>query len=473
MASDRVNQKPRWRLRSIERKFILLAGDLIVSAFSMLVALYFWGQKDWLNFSWKFIQQRAPFWFYLLPIIWVLVLIELYDLKKATRRSETLKGVATAAGISLVLYLIIFFISEPNSLPRRGVAFFLVAATLLTILWRLLYIQIFTAPAFLRKALVVGAGRAGTTFCRMFAETGPIPFRLVGFIDDDPEKLGATLENLPVLGKGEDLSAIIEKEGITDVVLAISGELRPDLFQELLSIAECGIEITSVSAIYEELFGRVPIFLLQSDWILRSFIDQSRTTSFYESAKRLIDIIGGLIGCLITLALFPLTALAILIDDGLPIFYLQNRVGMNGRPYKMIKFRTMIKDAEKDGVARMTSNNDARITRAGKLLRKSHLDELPQFINILKGDMSIVGPRSEQIELVRMFQEQLPFYRARLFVRPGLSGWAQINQRYASNVEDTAVKLEYDLYYIKHRNLMLDFTIILRTVGAVLGFRGI
>ena len=193
----------------------------------------------------------------------------------------------------------------------------------------------------------------------------------------------------------------------------------------------------------------------------------------FESTKRLIDILGGFIGSLALLVFLPLISLAILLDDGFPVFYLQNRVGMNGHPYKMIKIRTMVKDAEKDGVARMTSNHDSRITKAGKLLRKSHLDELPQFLNILKGDMSIVGPRSEQIELVRQFQEQLPFYRARLFVRPGLTGWAQINQRYAANVEDTAIKLEFDLYYIKHRNLMLDFTIILRTVGAVLGFKGI
>lgn len=473
MAVDRINQKHRWRLRNIERKIILLAGDLLVSSVSVIVALYFWGQKDWLNFSWSFMAQRAPFWFYLLPMLWVITLIELYDLRKATHRKETLKGIATAAGISLLLYLLVFFISEPNSLPRRGVAIFMVSTTVLTFLWRLLYIQIFTAPSFLRRALIVGAGKAGSTFYHMFETTGPLPFRLIGFIDDDPEKQGTQIDNLPVLGNGKDLSAIIEKEGITDVVLAISGELRQDLFQELLTMAENGIEITSVPVIYEELFGRVPIFLLQSDWILRSFIDQSRTTGMFESTKRLIDILGGFIGSLALLVFLPLISLAILLDDGFPVFYLQNRVGMNGHPYKMIKIRTMVKDAEKDGVARMTSNHDSRITKAGKLLRKSHLDELPQFLNILKGDMSIVGPRSEQIELVRQFQEQLPFYRARLFVRPGLTGWAQINQRYAANVEDTAIKLEFDLYYIKHRNLMLDFTIILRTVGAVLGFKGI
>jgi lipopolysaccharide/colanic/teichoic acid biosynthesis glycosyltransferase len=180
----------------------------------------------------------------------------------------------------------------------------------------------------------------------------------------------------------------------------------------------------------------------------------------------------ALLGGLALVALFPLIALIILLDDGFPIFYHQPRVGKNGVPYRIYKFRTMVKDAEKAG-ARTASENDARITRLGKFLRRSHIDELPQVINILKGEMSVVGPRSEQIELVNKFQKELPFYRARLLVRPGLTGWAQINQRYATTTEDTGVKLEYDLYYIKHRNLMLDMTIILRTVGAVIGFKGL
>jgi lipopolysaccharide/colanic/teichoic acid biosynthesis glycosyltransferase len=186
-----------------------------------------------------------------------------------------------------------------------------------------------------------------------------------------------------------------------------------------------------------------------------------------------MDLIGAIIGMVFLVPIYPIVALCILIDSGRPVLYSQFRVGKNGRNYKIYKFRTMVKDAEKDGVARTAVENDERITRFGKFLRKSHVDELPQVLNILKGEGSIVGPRPEQIELVNQFQESIPFYRARLFVRPGLTGWAQINQRYASTVEDTAVKLEYDLYYIKHRNLMLDLTIILRTVGAVLGFRGL
>ena len=473
MGVERISSKNQWRIRVRERRFILLIGDLIVTYLSMLFALYFWAQKDWLDFSGAFLDQRAPFWFYLLPLIWILIMIDLYDIRRANRRKDTLKGVATAAIISLLIYLVVFFLSDPNSLPRRGVAAFVVSATILTIAWRFLYIQVFTAPVFTRRVMIVGAGKAGSTFASMIHEIVPPPFLIVGFVDDDSKKQLGMIEGFPVVGTSKDLMNRISEFNISDLIFAISGELNADLFRNVLTAEEQGIEVTSLPVAYEELFGRVPIFLLQSDWILRSFIDQAHTTSFYETAKRLVDILGSLIGGLILLVLYPLISLLIVLDSGLPILYCQPRVGKNGTPYKIYKFRTMVKDAEKDGVARMATANDQRITRLGKWLRRSHLDELPQILNILKGEMSIVGPRCEQIELVNQFQKKLPFYRARLFIRPGLTGWAQINQQYASTVEDTAVKLEYDLYYIKHRNMMLDLSIMIRTVGSVIGFKGL
>lgn len=472
MSVERINSKKQWRIRVRERRFILLFGDLFATYLSILIALVSWAQKDWLDFSGEFLIQRAPIWFYLMPFLWILIMIDLYDIRRANRRKDTLRGVATAAIFSLLLYLIVFFISEPNSLPRRGVLIFVISATILTIVWRFIYIRVFTAPIFARRALIVGAGKAGSALAKMINEVMPSPYHIVGFIDDDLEKNGQTIEGFGVVGNSKDLPGKILELDISDLIFGISGEVNDDLFRNIINAEEQGIEVTSLPVAYEELFGRVPIFLLQSDWILRSFFDDLHTSSFYETAKRLVDIIGSLIGCLFLLLFSPLIALIIVLDSGFPILYHQPRVGKNGTPYKIYKFRTMIKDAEKDG-ARTATQNDMRITRSGKWLRKSHLDELPQVINILNGEMSLVGPRSEQIELVNQFQKKLPFYRARLFVRPGLTGWAQINQRYATTVEDTGVKLEYDLYYIKHRNLMLDMTIIIRTVGAVLGLKGL
>ncbi len=474
MGIEKPQLKKRWRIRDGERQAILFIGDLIFTYLAVFIGLYFWAQRDWLDFTGAFLDQRAPFWFYLLPFLWILFLIEIYDVRKANRREDVVRGIITAASIGIVIYLIIFFISEPNSLPRRGVFFFIISATLLTFLWRFIYIRIFAAPVFMRRALMIGAGKAGSTLAKMLSEIHSSPFIMVGYIDDDPEKLGEEINGHKVLGNGALLTELTEQLDITDLIFAISGELNPEMFRAILHAAEENdIEVTSLPAIYEEVFGRVPIFLLPSDWILRSFIDQTHTSGVYESVKRVIDIFCSILGLLGFVILYPIIALLILLDSGRPVMYSQMRVGKYGRPYKIRKFRTMHRDAEKDGIARTATENDERITRVGKILRRSHLDELPQFWNILIGENSMIGPRAEQIELVNKFQQELPFYRARLFVRPGLTGWAQINQRYATTVEDTAIKLEYDLYYIKRRNLLLDLTIVLRTVGRVLGLKGL
>jgi exopolysaccharide biosynthesis polyprenyl glycosylphosphotransferase len=470
MASLKSNTIPRWRISSGERRIILLIGDLLMASLAFVLALYFWAQRDWLNFSFEFLSERIPGWFFLLPVLWIFLLVDLYDVRKSNRRSDTLRGLAFAGAASSVLYLVVFFISEPNSLPRRGVAIFLVSVTILTLLWRFLYIQIFTAPMFMRRVLIVGAGRAGSTLVQVAKDIYPPPFLLVGLIDDDPEKLGQDLHGYKVLGGSTHLLDIIEQEGVTDVVFAINVPLQPESFTALLEAEERGIEVVTMPHMYEELLGRVPIFLLQSDWVLRSFVDQAHSTGFYEVARRLLDLAGAIVGIILLVLLTPLITLAILLDDGRPIFYSQPRVGRFGQVYRMTKFRTMRNDPS--GKQRMTGDKDDRITRVGKILRRSHLDELPQFVNILLGEMSLVGPRAEQPALVDEFTQQIPFYRARLFVNPGLTGWAQINMVYAANVEETAIKLEYDLYYIKHRNLLLDFTIILRTVFRVIGLRG-
>ncbi len=398
-------------------------------------------------------------------------MVELYDARRAQRRRETLTGIGIAALTSAALYLVVFFIT-PEDLPRRGVAIFIVAVTLLTILWRLLYIRIFTAPQFMRRVLIVGAGKSGIALLEVLKNIWPQPFCLVGLIDDDPNKIGLKLGDYPVLGGSSCLLKVIEDESITDLILAISGEMNGTMFQTILDAQEGGVDITTMPVVYEEILGRVPIFLLETDWIVRTFVDQARASSFFEMAKRLVDILGGLVGVLLLIPFLPILAVVIVLDTGFPIFFLQNRLGKSGKLYKIIKFRTMSQDAEKNGVVRITIQKDDRITRVGWFLRKSHLDEWPQFINVLKGEMSLVGPRAERSELVQELQEKIPFYRARLLIKPGITGWAQINFGYAVSVKDTAVKLEYDLYYIKHRSLIMDLVILLRTVGAVVGFRG-
>lgn len=444
-----------------------------MAVFGLGISLIVWAANaDWLGFSLAFLSRRVPWWYYFLPFLWLVLMVENYDLHRAASRKATLKGIGTGAIIGVLFYSIVYLVSSPGSMPRIGVGVFVIATTVLTLLWRMSYISFFTIPSMLRRVLLVGGGRAGSTLIKVLSTITPPPFHLIGVIDDDPNKKGVSIEGVQVLGGSESLLELVKKEKITDVIVAISGEMQGHTFQTLLDLQEIGVEIIRMPTIYEELLGRVPIQLLEADWLLRSFLDQYRVNGFYEVAKRILDIAGGFVGVVILIAVLPFVALAIFLDSGLPVFYTQTRLGKRAQPYQIIKFRTMVQDAEADGKPRWAKEDDERTTRVGRFLRKSHLDELPQFINVLRGEMSLVGPRSERPELVEHFQKYVPFYRARLLVKPGITGWAQINYPYAATIEETMVKLEYDLYYIKHRNLLMDMIIMLRTPATMLGMRG-
>ncbi|MBI5933606.1 MAG: sugar transferase [Chloroflexi bacterium] len=480
---ERATRPVGLRLRPSEHRTLLFIGDLVAATLAAVGAYY-----SWLGYAWyrlmasgipplraiKFFPSAdIPFWFYFIPLLWVVFLVELYDSHVASNRGRTLRGIAIAALLGLIFYSLFFiFYSDPESLPRILVGLYLLYASLLTLGWRMLYIRLYTSSGLQRRILVVGAGTAGRTLARLYHTLNPPPFQFVGFIDDDREKINKKLESFPVLGGSERMLQIIEEQRISDLVIAIMGMMRGITFQRILDAQEDGVEIVPMPTLYEEMTGRVPIQHLESDWLIRSFVDEARVSGFYELLKRFVDIVGGLAGMLVFFLVVPFVSLATLIDSGRPIFYSQPRLGKSGRLFTIRKFRTMFTDAEADGKARPATENDPRITRIGNFLRKTRLDELPQFWNVVTGEMSLVGPRAERPELVAEYQRQIPFYRARLLVKPGLSGWAQINYGYVASVTETAVKLEYDLYYIKHRTIMMDIQIVLRTVGTAVRAAG-
>jgi len=473
------HQPSKLRLRPNEHRTLLFIGDLLMAVVSVFASIYTWREYQRYVLAADGFNQNAverlleniniPFWFYLLPVAWLILMIELYEPHTASNWRKTFRGIAISAFVGLIIYSLVFIIrTNPNALPRIGVGAFLLYSSILTLVWRSLYIRFNTSSGQLRHFLAVGAGKAGHTLAEVYVAQNPPPFDLVGFVDDDPQKLGSSVDGIPVLSQSFELLDLIDTHKISDIVVAVSGVIQGTTFQTILDAQEQGVEVTRMPTLYEEMTGRVPIHHLESDWIIRSFTDQARVSGMYLLLKRLLDIIGGLVGLLLFFIFYPFTALAILIDSGLPIFYSQPRLGQGGKIFKIYKFRTMRQDAEADGNVRPTEENDPRVTRAGNFLRKTRLDELPQFWNILRGEMSLVGPRAERPELVQSFQKNVPFYRARLLAKPGLTGWAQINYGYVATVHDTEVKIEYDLYYIKHRSLIMDINIILRTITTVL-----
>jgi exopolysaccharide biosynthesis polyprenyl glycosylphosphotransferase len=472
IAAKTTPTKAKWRLRPRERRTLLLLVDLLMAIIALVIATFVWSLADpFQGFGLNFLR-RLPNWFFLLPFLWPLLIARLYDERRARDPAQTLRNIAYSALVGLGFYMVFYFVLEPKSLPRIGIASFIVSVFVLTLFWRLLYIRIFTAPQFLRRVLLVGAGDTGKIMLQIINQIKPHPYILIGIIDDDPLKIGKTIEGYEVFGGCDVLLKTIADHQITDLIVAISGQMQGGMFQALLDAQEVGTEIIRMPVAYEELLNRVPIKYLETEWILRSFVDKARSETFSEMAKRGLDILGGTVGLLIFIILFPLVSIGILIESGAPVLYKQIRMGQGGQLYDIYKFRTMRQDAEPDGQPQWAEENDRRATKIGLLLRKTHIDEIPQFFNVVHGEMSLVGPRAERPELVEWFQKHVPFYRARLLVRPGMTGWAQVNQQYASTIDETVEKLEYDLYYIMHRNFLMDIRIIIQTPTLVFRLRG-
>jgi exopolysaccharide biosynthesis polyprenyl glycosylphosphotransferase len=467
---------PAVRLRPSEHRLILFFGDLAMGVASVAASIYTWIEYNrYVLINIEGVRPRrvpdvvdVPDWFFLLPIVWTFLLVDLYEPHIAGSGRRTGRGIAIAAFVGFVAYSVIFLISpEPGSLPRVGFGAFLLYASLLTLAWRALFIRLYTTTGQMRRVLIVGAGRAGQTLARLYNNQSPRSFNLVGFIDDEPSKIGQDCEGIPVISSSAELPRVVDAYRISDLVIAITGAIQGETFQAILEAQERGVDVTRMPIMYEEMMGRVPIHYLESDWIIRSFVDGLQVSGFYLLTKRLLDILGGIVGIVVFILTLPFLAMAVVMDTGFPVFYSQYRMGRGGKLFRIYKYRTMYQNTNADTQPNLTLQNDPRITRIGRFLRRTRLDELPQFWNVLKGEMSLVGPRAEQPELVIGFQKQIPFYRARLLVKPGLTGWAQINYGYVASVTETAVKLEYDLYYIKHRTLAMDFQIILRTIGTV------
>ncbi|MBK7454940.1 MAG: sugar transferase [Anaerolineales bacterium] len=485
--------QPSLRFRPSEQRWLLLLGDLLTSFVAVFGAIYTWYRYSLYIYIQELVLkqpeitaaramerairfldsdglflQKVPGWFYLLPLIWLLLMVESYETHTAASWKKTLRAIAVAPIVGLLGYSLLFTFSQDQSLPRIGVGAFLILASISTLIWRAVYIRLYTSSGLMRRVLMVGAGKAGHSLADIYSKLNPPPFLLVGFVDDDARKQGKSYHGFAVLGKSDNLLNIIEDHHVSDLVVAINGEIKGETFQAILDAQEQGVEVIRMPIMYEELTQRVPVEHLESDWVIRSFVDQVRVSGLYELFKRLMDIVGGLIGVLIFVISFPIIAIAIALESGSPIFYTQERLGKGGRSFTILKYRSMFQNAEAEGEVKSTVENDPRITRVGNFLRRTRIDEIPQFLSVLTGEISLVGPRAERSELVAEFQKKIPFYRARLLVKPGLTGWAQINYGYVASVRETIVKLEYDLYYIKHRTIGMDFNIVLRTIGTVL-----
>ncbi len=457
-----------------ERRLLLGFGDLLAVNLSVLIALRVWAWVGERPFGRVFILAQAH-WFVILSLLWLMLASanNFYDLALTARWLRSQMRLLQITLQLLVIYLLIFFLSPRDALPRLFILYYAAASYVLIALWRLARPFLIGWQPWRRRVVVAGVGWAAMSIIEAISEHAADDYEVVGCVDEgapiDPDDVVVEAD---VIGYGADLARIARELNASEIILATRGNVDGALFQAIMDCYELGIPLTPMPLLYEQLTGMVPVEYVRGHWNVVLPLEGRSPFDPYPLLKRLIDVALSLGGLLVFGLVLPPLALLMMLDSPGPIFYRQERLGRAGRVFKLTKLRTMIPDAEKVKGPIWAIEDDPRVTRVGRFLRRSRIDELPQLINVLKGEMSLVGPRPERPFFVEHLQKTIPFYRTRLSVRPGLTGWAQINYRYGSSDEDALIKLKYDLYYIRHRSILLDVLILLRTVGKVIRLQG-
>jgi len=480
-------------LRISNWSLLLLGGD--VAAFLLAVPLGLL----------MIVRENTDPWFFLEAYKWslvpvgitylaVLYVANLYDHYQDFRRPENFSQVILSCLIGTLVVGLLYCYPSWRIIPRNFIEWHAVAFIWLTVLWRYCFSTVALPTRLRRNVLIIGAGISGSQLAATIQQQPNSGLRLVGFVDDDPRKAGARVEGVPILGTSQALPRLVKEHAVGLVVMAITHEWSSNLLDSLASLPFKGNQLTDMPSLFEFLTGKVPTDHISNIWLFLTSLN--RRMVYYYHFKRLTDLILAVCLLALTWPLMILISLAIRLDSPGPVFFRQERLGQEGKPFQIRKFRTMVKNAEESGPQFATSH-DSRITRVGWLLRVLRLDELPQLLNILKGEMSFIGPRPERGVFVREFlapvpevrpgrrandppgtqvvcgyREKVPHYSYRLLVKPGITGWAQVMHHYADSLESTKEKLEYDLYYVKNMGLLLDLAILLKTIRIVLFGRG-
>ncbi len=320
-----------------------------------------------------------------------------------------------------------------------------------------------------QRILIFGVGSSASEVAASLHKEDPT-ISVVGFYPGPRAEEVAVSADL-VLSRDLSLTDTARALKVDEIVVAVKDRRGGSMpLRELLDCRLSGVLVMDMSSHFERMLGQIRLDALKAGWLI--FGDGFRQGSFRTSIKRAFDVISALMLLIVTSPIMLITAVLIVLEDGFPILYRQERVGLNGRLFNVIKFRSMRRDAEADGKPRWASSNDDRVTRVGRIIRKLRIDELPQLYSVLIGDMSMVGPRPERAFFVDQLTKEIPFYAVRHSVKPGVTGWAQVRYAYGSSVDDAAQKLQYDLYYVKHHSLLLDIVVLFETVSVVLGGKG-
>jgi sugar transferase (PEP-CTERM system associated) len=397
-------------------------------------------------------------------------LFDLYDFVVMHDRRELVLRLVQALGLAWMALALMFY-AFPQLMIGRGVALLaLPLALTLMVGWRLSIHWVLGHPDFGERILIVGSGNLAVEVAREVLSRPDAGYRIVGFVGTHSELLGKSLINPRVIAVTSELADVVKREDVDRIVVAM-GERRGQLpTDELLKLSLAGtVSIEEGASFSERVTGRVSLSMLRPSWLI--FSGRGRQARISGITRSVVHRLVALIGAILSLPIVLLTAVLIKLDSPGPVFYRQERVGQNGRLFTLLKFRSMRVDAEEAGPVWAIKDDD-RVTRMGRIIRKIRVDEIPQFWNILRGEMNFVGPRPERQHFVAQLAQEIPYYEQRHLIPPGLTGWAQIKYAYGASIEDARQKLQYDLYYVKNQSLILDAIILFETIKIILFGRG-
>jgi sugar transferase (PEP-CTERM system associated) len=453
------------------KTLLMVASDAVLIVLGLLAATALRFLNDYGSVR-AHLHDRDTFWRIAL-VVFVCELSlyynDLYSSHIINRYDLRILRLLQSLGFSCVILASLYYL-QPGLSLGRGIA--ALAAPLIlaaTLGWRIMVDKtglMFRGP---ERVLILGTGSAGVQLVREIISRPEMHIKVVGFLDERGENIGKSLVNPGIIGAVADVGQVAEREKIDRVVLSLAERRGGTPVPQLLHLKFAGVRIEDAHSCYEQVTGRILLERLSPSWLILS--DGFRKSRFLLSSKRVVDLTVSSLLLLLSLPVMALVALAIWLDTGGPVFFRQTRVGLGGRHFEVLKFRSMVQDAEANG-PRWAVEGDGRITKVGRFIRNFRLDELPQLINVLRGEMSLVGPRPERPHFCEMLEQQIPFFGQRHAVRPGVTGWAQIKYPYGSTVEDAKAKLELDLFYIKNLSLTLDSAIIFETAKVMLLKRG-
>ena len=462
-----MNSNKKIHFEISERKILLRVVDVLF----VLLALYAVG--SFFQFSYFYITPSNFYWTLVLAmyLLFFGTVFEAYNLQVASNQFQVIQSIVLTASTTVLFYLLTPILTPPLPNNRIQILYFYLSVLLSLFIWRLIYQRFLASRRFEKKALLVCDTHQVQELVMGLSNIDP-HYKIVGYLETDPKDSVPSLLHLPKLTVAE-LETFVKANGISEVVIATekTDDITLDLYNKLLFLLENGFVIREYTQVYESLTQRIPVQYVARDFYRYFPFSRSNQNRLYLFVVRLLELVFSVLGIAIGFLLLPFVLVGNVMGNRGSLFYTQERVGQNGEVFRIIKFRTMVKHAEQNGAV-FASTNDRRVTPFGKFLRKSRIDEIPQFINILLGHMAVIGPRPERPIFVDEIATVMPFYQTRHVIKPGLTGWAQVNYAYGDSIDDSLIKLQYDLYYIKHRSIFLDINIMVKTISTVLFYRG-